>query len=335
MSEKLNQDLRQLYEATENNMKLESQKALKSGLNKSKLTKRLKIISDKSIEMLDDIVEDKNVREHLKKDMDKYNRKIVISTVNGFMGALVAVRKLSKTKPLADAIYEQTQKGIDADLKIRIKGRTWSYKAYMEMNARTTVQHNIGEEQLKVGKLAKIVFYICNVFADSADDHAKWQGKMYYDERWESFVEDKETQKKIRGLIRKKRMKSVQWVKDKPIYLTTRPNCRHRLSPISINQAGLSTEKVLNDLNLKAKTYKTDNYKATQQQRYNERMIRKYKARAESNKKLGYDTGNDTALVKRWQAKQRALVKSNSGLERDYRRESNFVIVQDLGAKLR
>ena len=168
MSEKLNQDLRQLYEATENNMNLEVQKAVKNGANKTALTKRLKIISDKSIKLLKELTDDEALLKHFEEDMDKYNRKLIISSVSAYMGELIAVKRLARVKPLADAIYEQVQKGIDADLKIRVKGRTWSYKAYMEMNARTTVQQNIGEEQLKVGKDTKQVFYLCNVFTDSA-----------------------------------------------------------------------------------------------------------------------------------------------------------------------
>lgn len=335
MSEKINQDLRQLYEATENNMNLEIQKAVKNGTNKTDLTKRLKIISEKSIKLLKKITDDEALLKHFEEDMDKYNRKLIISAVNGYMGELRAIKRLSRVMPLAEAIYKQVQKGIDADLKIRVKNRTWSYKSYMEMNARTTVQQNIGEEQLKVGKKSKQVFYICNVFTNSADDHAKYQGKMYYDDRWKSFIDNKEAKKKIQGIINQKRMKSVQWVKDDPVYLTTRPNCRHRLTPISLDQASGSSEAVLKKLKLKTKSYKKDNYKEMQQQRYNERMIRKYKARVEANEKLGYDTKKDKALVRQWQSKQRELIKSNSTLERDYRRESNFIIVQDLGARYR
>ena len=333
MSEKLNQDLRQLYEATENEMNLRVQKAVKSQSTKAQLNKQLKIVSDKSIKLLKKIADENTSYEQLKKDMGNYNRKLIISSLTRFNGELKAVTRLAKTLPLAEAIKTQVQKGIDADLKIRVKGRTWSYKAYMEMNARTTVQQNIGDEQLKSGKIAKIVFYICNVFTDSADDHANWQGKMYYDNRWKSFIEDKDTRKRVQAIINQKKIKSVQWVKGAPVYLTTRPNCRHRLSPISLNQAGLSSDKVLKDLNLKTKTYKPDNYEALQQQRYNERMIRKYKARAESNQKLGYDTTKDKTLVRQWQSRQRSLIKANNTLERDYRRESNFVIVQDLGAR--
>lgn len=332
MSEKLNQDLRQLYEATENNMDLEIQKAVKNGTNKTDLTKRLKIISDKSIKMLKELTDDEALLKHFEEDMGKYNRKLIISSVSAYMGALRLVKRLARVKPLADAIYEAVQKGIDAEKTIRVNNRTWSYKAYMEMNARTTVQQSIGDKQLEIGKQTKQVFYLCNVFTDSADDHAKYQGKMYYDDRWKTFIA-KKAQERIQGVINQKKMKSVQWVKDEPVYLTTRPNCRHRLTPISLDQATQSSAKVLKDLKLTRKTYKSDNYKALQKQRYNERMIRKYKARAEKNEKLGYSTKKDKALVRQWQSKQRELIKANSTLERDYRRESNFIIVQDMGAR--
>lgn len=335
MSEKLNQDLRQLYEATENNMKLEIQKAVKNDISQSILKKKLIVISERTKEFLDTLVEDKATKEQLMNQLDKYNDNLIVTALNGFLRELREVKKLAKVKPLADAIFEQTQKGIDADLKIRVKGKTWSYKAYMEMNARTTVQQSIGEQQLESGKISKQVFYICDVFTNSADDHADWQGKMYYDERWKDFITNDNAIKEIQGIINKKRMKTVQYIRGKPIYLTTRPNCRHRLVPISLEQAGLSSDKILDDLKLKTASYKPENYEDLQKQRYNERMIRKYKARVESNEKLGYDTTSDKTLVRIWQARQRTLVNGNKTLERDYRRESNFVIVQDLGARYR
>ena len=66
-------------------------------------------------------------------------------------------------------------------------GARVGYKEYMEMNVRTTLQQNIGEKQLELGKEANVVFYICNTYADCADDHADYQGKIYYDDRYGSY----------------------------------------------------------------------------------------------------------------------------------------------------
>ena len=84
--------------------------------------------------------------------------------------------------PLKEAIFKQTQEGIDKGIKIRTKRGNMGYKEYMEMAVRTTIQNEIGEQQLKFNVDAKVVFYISNVFQDSADDHADYQGKYYYDE---------------------------------------------------------------------------------------------------------------------------------------------------------
>ena len=80
-----------------------------------------------------------------------------------------------------------------------------------------------------------------------------------------------------------------------------------------------------------------------QEQRYNERMVRKYKARSSINQELlAQDPNNellkrqialDNTRVRQYQGKLRTLVKSNPVLERDYRKETREILLKDLGAK--
>ena len=107
---------------------------------------------------------------------------------------------------------------------------------------------------------------------------------------------------------------------------------------------GKSIEDILKDEKLeKGGDYKDGNYDKTQEQRYNERTIRKYKLREEANAKL-YDTTKDPnflkraeqdgALVRSWQSRNRELIKDNPDLlKRDYDRENIRVITQDLGVR--
>jgi len=254
------------------------------------------------------------------------------------------VLRLEKTRPLSRAIFNQTQQGIQEGMSVATKdGRKIGYKEYMEMNVRTTVQSEISERQIELGRETGVVFYIVNSFADCADDHKEYQGRIYYDDRYNSFPIKDDIKKKISKFIRNKNLLSIQEVRNGDPFLTTRPNCRHTFNALSIDQAlDITPDKLLNDLKLKTGSYRPKNYKATQEQRRNERAIRHYKARKEYNERLynkkktpelKSQIQKDQALITKWQAKQRDLVKSNPVLERDYRRETRKVLVNDLGAR--
>ena len=185
-----------------------------------------------------------------------------------------------------------------------------------------------------------VVFYACNVYQDCADDHKDYQGKVYYDKRYLTMGYDEETVHSIERAIRQRQMLAVQDVREGKPYLTTRPNCRHNLTPISVEQA--TNERIVQELGLVRGSYRDDKYVATQEQRYNERQIRAYKARMDMNEAmyakspsdaLASQIAHDKKLVYDWQARQRALMKAHPFLSRDYRRETRKILLNDLGVK--
>ena len=268
-------------------------------------------------------------------DNERATAMMIASVLSTYRRSVSQIVRLTETLPLKEAIKRQTQEGINNGVKIATAGgkRMVGYKEYMEMNVRTTVQREIGEMQMASGGQAGVVFYINNHFADCADDHKDYQGRIYYDERYTTFGYDAETLARIQTLISSKRMLGVQSVREKPPYLTTRPNCRHTLTPISVEQAGMSASGLVSSLKLSSGSYRDKNYDDLQQQRYNERQIRFYKGRMEANKELGYDdlVNRDKHLIGKWQATQRKLISSNEALSRDYRRETEKILLQDLG----
>lgn len=264
--------------------------------------------------------------------------------IKDFDKDVIRVYKLRKHENLYDAILKQTNKGIENGVKIVYRnGRHVSFKSYMEMNVRTTVRQEANDYLFKASKNNRVVFYLCNYFADSADDHKDFQGKYYYDKNWKSFKFSKETEDKIQAMINRYHMRSYQQVVDGPPYLTTRPNCRHTLTPIPLDQALKNNPAETGEkYGLRKGTYKSKNYKDLQTQRLNERNIRKYKARLENDiamakhmhsPQLSAQINRDKYLIKYWQSRQRLLVAQNPALKRDYRREDNKAIVQDLGVK--
>ena len=280
---------------------------------------------------------------HINEVNQKATPLLVGSALKYYQSGMSNILRLEHSNSLRDAIFKQTQLGINNGLKIAIRGgRKIGYKEYMEMNVRTTVQREIGSQQLAAGKQAGVVFYISNVYADCADDHKDYQGKIYYDERYDTFGYDKDTLAQIQNVIQRKNMIGIKRVREEAPYLTTRPNCRHKLVPISLEQAIGRTEDVISGLRLSSGTYNDKAYQNTQKQRYNERTIRFYKTRMDNNKLLAETSGDsqyleqaarDRVLVSKWQKSQRELLDENHDLERDYRRETQKILLQDLGVR--
>ena len=287
----------------------------------------------------------------IKKDIKRGMKMLVKSAKVMQNKTLKKISRLERYKTSAEfipnldkSIMKQTKLGIDEGLPVTYKsGRKVTYKAYMEMAVRTGIQKEIGDRQLEAGNDANIVFYLVNEFGDCADDHAAYQGKIYYDSRYVDFELTDEIKGVIQDYIQRNNILSIQAVRDKEPYLTTRPNCRHKMKAVSIDQVlSENVETIKNKLGYKSKSYRPENYEATKTQRYNERNIRKYKQRNKTFMKLYKKTNNKDYLIQAqkekrkafvWQKRQREHLKNNPDLFRDYERESPKVLLQDLGLK--
>ena len=210
------------------------------------------------------------------------------------------------------------------------------------MNVRTTVKQEANQYLFEASKSNGVVFYICDYYGDCAKDHVDYQGRYYYDEDWQSFGYDEETSNNIQNFIDSYGMQSYQSVVNDSPYLTTRPNCRHSLRPVALEDALKYTDKKMTEkYGIRKGTYNDDNYKALQEQRKNERMIRYYKTRLEEHQQMNKQMHNpdlkvkikkDKDLIKKWENNLEDLLSANSFLKRDKRRENNKILVNDLGA---
>ena len=262
---------------------------------------------------------------------------------NDYQKSVAKIYRLKNTDKLYDAIYEQTKNGIDEGVGIVYRdGRKVSFKSYMEMNVRTTVRQEANQYLFQASKSNGVVFYIADFYGDCAKDHVDYQGKYYYDEDWQSFGYDEETSNNIQNFIDSYGMQSYQSVVDNAPFLTTRPNCRHSLRPVVLEDALKYTDKKMTEnYGIRKGTYNDDNYKALQEQRKNERMIRFYKTRLEEHQQMNKQMNNpdlkakikkDKELIKKWNERQEDLLLHNEHLKRDKRRENNKILVNDLGA---
>lgn len=245
---------------------------------------------------------------------------------------------------LKQSIIKQTEEGIEKGIDITYKGgRKIGYREYMEMAVRTGIQQEIGEQQIEIAKQANIVFFVCDEYADCADDHADYQGKIYYNEDYKNFNLTEQAKQMIANAIKSKQLLSVQEVRDDKPYLTTRPNCRHRLIPISIDEAiGEDLSKVKQSVDSVRGNYRPENYEASQQQRAYERAIRNNKKVLDFfEKKKGEKKSNEydkviqakRNAIARNQLKLRQLLQSNPTLSRERRRETRNILIKDLGVK--
>ncbi len=229
--------------------------------------------------------------------------------------------------------------------KIRYSnGREVSFRTYIEMAARTTIQNIAVEKMNERTDNLGIIFYLASEHPDCADDHKDYQGKIYIKDSWRTIIKQKELIPKIEAFINQKRIMTIEKAIAQPIWLSTRPNCRHYFTPITVQQAlGNITE-----LKSKLRTKKPgsyvnveENYKDLQQQRQYEVAIRKWKDLRDKNLILYERSKNPTVLkqierakyyIGKYQEAQRNLLQSNPALTREYTREDNEGIVKDFGA---
>ena len=73
----------------------------------------------------------------------------------------------------------------------------------------------------------KGIFYLCSSHTDCAKDHLDYQGKMYVSTDWRSRCADETTKNRVGAYIRNHKCKTIEEIVGAPVYMTTRPNCRH------------------------------------------------------------------------------------------------------------
>lgn len=96
--------------------------------------------------------------------------------------------------------------------------------------------------QLKTGREQNFptIFYLSSTHQNPAKDHEDWQGVIFVDRFWRDALSSSghsDIIPSVEAYIRNRDVQTVQWVVGAPVYLTTRPNCRHFFLPISINEA--------------------------------------------------------------------------------------------------
>jgi hypothetical protein len=250
------------------------------------------------------------------------------------------------------AILNNLQIRLNEGIPIVVQNTSYKFKVWAERNVRTQMNQQSLEVLSYFGQQAGVVFYLCSSLQDCADDHADWQGKVYVVENWRQIARP-EFHEAIQNTIQEKDIRgfyfATEWKNgiQKGPALTTRPNCRHVMKPMPITQVVNKTEEqMLQEQRMQRGTYDEKKYKDLQEQRKNERNIRKIKARIdeyqeqidntktpEAKELLQRKINHDKIKLSQWQATQTKLVNSRQHLIRDPRRETIKIIVNDLGVR--
>lgn len=183
------------------------------------------------------------------KNVENYAMKLAIKTKNQ-----VNVNKIEKGNVdgldlgvlIADKVYDYFKK---EDSYKKMKKIVYDNVRKTESKEKeqaifNEIEQNRREIALNESIKAKI-FYLCSSHNDCADDHKDWQGKMYYDNEWHKYIKDEDIRKKIQSYLTNHNCKSFQWVTGRPVWLITRPNCRHYFKVLRVEQVLGRNEETL------------------------------------------------------------------------------------------
>ena len=219
---------------------------------------------------------------------------------------LLAINKLQVSNKLSKYVYKETRK--------------------QESEAKEKLLKEMLSSKRPINKADPKIFFLVSKHSDCAKDHLDYQGRIYIDENWKKLIgsnnnNNSELKVAIEKYIQINNIKSYQWVIGKPVWMITRPNCRHFAKM-------LSTSEVLNNptwqLLVKNKmTMKEGDRELRQTLRhnlsskkgnYNEKniiaIIDKYKERLDlhnelnkvkSTQELRHAITKDKFLIKKWQ----------------------------------
>ena len=207
------------------------------------------------------------------------------------------------------AIKEFAERGIQS---IRYpSGRTDSIEVAVRRAVVTGVNQTAAQLQEELADELGCDLVEVSAHAGARPEHAKWQGRIFSrsgnDPKYPDF-------KKSTGYGTGAGL--CGW------------NCRHTFGPYIEGSPPVWSEEQLAELNAPKYEYngkKLTEYEASQQQRYNERQIRRWKREEAAMKAAGLDSSEAAAKVKEWQGRQQEFL-AQTGFKRQYVREQVSVV---------
>lgn len=129
--------------------------------------------------------------------------------------------------------FEETGKAIQAEAR----EKETEAKINLIENARDEAEEERNQSEISDYRadLNAKIFYLCSKHDDCAEDHEAYQGKIYYDHLWKRYIKSEYARDLVSKHIDLYEMQEYQKVLSRPVWLITRPNCRHYFKQISLN----------------------------------------------------------------------------------------------------
>ena len=107
------------------------------------------------------------------------------------------------------------------------------------------------------------IFFLCSKHNSSADDHKNYQGKIYVDRFWRTKVPGN-LYAPVLQYIKDNEIVTVQEIMGKPVWLCTRPYCKHFFIPVATEDvlASVQDSDIIEEYHAKHRTslYDSDDY---------------------------------------------------------------------------
>ena len=106
-----------------------------------------------------------------------------------------------------------------------------------------------------------VIFFVCSKHSNPAEDHKDYQGRIYVDRFWREKVSG-DLYYAVQSYIKNRQIMTVQEVMGEPVYMTTRPYCKHYFIPVDTQTVlGQSEKKTVSEFGVvKSKPYTTYDY---------------------------------------------------------------------------
>lgn len=139
-----------------------------------------------------------------------------------------------------------------------------TYDTILRASRRVMRNKDLKDKREKVKELLNqdgFIFYVCSKHIKPAEDHKDYQGKIYVDRFWRTKV-DKGLYRAISAYIKNHQVVTIQEIMGPPVYMTTRPYCKHYFSPVATYDVLYnSASKIVNTIGVhKPKMYTATEY---------------------------------------------------------------------------
>lgn len=115
----------------------------------------------------------------------------------------------------------------------KIERRTSSRNQKLQIKDTVSRARDVGSDQS--GRFP-MIFYMCSSHSKPAKDHADYQGKIYVDRYWRKYCTGMMPEwliAAVEDFIQKNEIISIQKIMGPPVWLCTRPYCKHKLYPVN------------------------------------------------------------------------------------------------------